>query len=44
MLLDKPTLMSLFWLFGLCLCVWLFGIYQSSYAISHKIGLNELSL
>ena len=35
----KPTMMSLFWLFGLCLSVWFFGIYESSYAIIHKIGL-----
>ena len=28
-LVVKPTLMLLFWLFGLCLYVWLFGIYDS---------------
>ena len=33
--------MSLFWLFGLCLHVWLFDIYESSYAIIHKIGLYK---
>ena len=38
----KLTLMSLFRLFGLCLFVWLFGIYQNSYAIIHRIGLFTL--
>ena len=39
----KSTLMSLFWLFGLCLCVYLFDMYESSYAIIHKTGLYTLS-
>ena len=34
--------MSLFWLFGLCLYVWLFGVYENSYAFFHKIGLFTL--
>ena len=34
--------MSLFWLFGLCLYVWLFGVYENSYALFHKIGLFTL--
>ena len=44
MLLVKPTFMSLFWLFGLCLYVRLVGLYESSYAIIHKIELYTLSL
>ena len=43
-LIVKSTLMSLFWLFGLCVCVYLFGMYESSYAIIHKIGLHALLL
>ena len=27
-----------------CVCVYLFGMYESSYAIIHKIGLYTLSL
>ena len=33
-----------FWLFRLCVCVWLFSMYESSYAIIHKIRLFTLSL
>ena len=36
--------MSLFWLFELCLYVWFFDMYESSYAILHKIGLGTLLL
>ena len=40
MLVVNPTLMSLLWLFGLCLYdVWLFDMHESSYGIIHKIGL-----
>ena len=46
LLLVKPTLMSLFWLFGLCVCVCclgicvfgLFGMYESSSPVIHKLG------
>ena len=41
-LLVKLMLMSLFWLFRWCVCVWLFGMYEGSFAISHKIGLYTL--
>ena len=44
LLVVKPTLMWLFWLFELCFYVWLFGVYENSYAIFHKIGLFTLSL
>ena len=40
LLVVKPTLVSLFWLFGLCLYVWLFGMYENSYAIIHQISLQ----
>ena len=40
----KATSVSLFWLLGLCLYVWLFGEYENSYAFFHKIGLFTLSL
>ena len=42
-LVLKPTLMSLFLLFGLCLHVRLFDMYESSYAIIQKIGLHSCS-
>ena len=37
-------MMSLFLLFGLCLYVQLFDMYESFYAIIHKIGLYTLPL
>ena len=40
-LLVKSTLISFFWLFGLCVCVLLLGMYESSYSI---IGLYTLLL
>ena len=40
-LLVKSTLISFFWLFGLCVCVLLLGMYESSYSI---IGLYALLL
>ena len=44
LLLVKSMLISLFWLFVLGVFVWLFGMYESSYTIIHKIGLNTLLL
>ena len=43
-LVVKPTLILLFWLFGLCLYIWLFNMCESFYAIIHKIGLYTLLL
>lgn len=40
----EPKIISLFWLCGLYLSVWLFRMYESRYAISHKIGLYALPL
>ena len=37
-LLLKPTLMPLFWLFGLCVCVWLLGMYESLMLSFIKLG------
>ena len=36
--------MSLFWLFELCFCDWLFGLYETSHAISQNFELYALPL